>query len=102
MLFVAAAFSATAGAMEAGSAWILGRVIDLTVDSGPEAIFSTENVATIVFAVAFFMLLRPILFGLSSLSNNYIASLRRRAGLIISGGAFVSAEMSRSVVSGRD
>ncbi len=72
MLFVAAFFSAAAGAMEAGTAWILGRVIDAAVDSGPEAFFDSSNMAMIFGAVIFFMVLRPALFGLSSLSNNYI------------------------------
>lgn len=72
MLFVAAFFSATAGAMEAGTAWILGRVIDVATSSGPENFLTPANTWMIFGAVAFFMLLRPILFGLSSLSNNYI------------------------------
>ncbi|MEX0364729.1 MAG: ABC transporter ATP-binding protein [Ruegeria sp.] len=72
MLFVAAAFSGLAGAMEAGTAWILGQVIDMATASGPEAVFSTQNLAMIAGAVAFFVVLRPILFGLSSVSNNYI------------------------------
>ncbi|WP_171175251.1 ABC transporter ATP-binding protein [Ruegeria sp. HKCCD8929] len=72
MLFVAAAFSGFAGAMEAGTAWILGQVIDMATASGPEAFFSVQNLAMIAGAVAFFVVLRPILFGLSSVSNNYI------------------------------
>ncbi len=72
MLFAAALFSAIAGAMEAGTAWILGRVIDIAMASGPEAFLSGENLWMILGAVGFFMLLRPLLFGLSSLSNNYI------------------------------
>ncbi|RLK03681.1 ABC transporter ATP-binding protein [Ruegeria conchae] len=72
MLFVAAAFSAIAGAMEAGTAWVLGRVIDLTSASGPDAFLTGGNLAIILGAVAFFMLLRPALFGLSSIANNYI------------------------------
>ncbi|NOD64985.1 MULTISPECIES: ABC transporter ATP-binding protein [unclassified Ruegeria] len=72
MLFVAAFFSATAGAMEAGTAWILGRVIDVATSSGPEQFLTAQNMWMIFGAVAFFMLVRPILFGLSSLSNNYI------------------------------
>ena len=72
MLFVAAFFSATAGAMEAGTAWILGRVIDVATSSGPESFLIAANMWMIFGAAAFFMLLRPILFGLSSLSNNYI------------------------------
>ncbi|WP_171234656.1 ABC transporter ATP-binding protein [Ruegeria sp. HKCCA6837] len=72
MLFVAAFFSATAGAMEAGTAWILGRVIDVATSSGPENFLTVHNTWMIFGAIAFFMLVRPILFGLSSVSNNYI------------------------------
>ncbi len=72
MLFVAAFFSALAGAMEAGTAWILGRVIDVATSSGPENFLTAENMWMILGVVAFFMLLRPLLFGLSSVSNNYI------------------------------
>lgn len=74
MLFVAALFSGLAGAMEAGTAWVLGLVIDAATRSGPEEFFSGQNVAMIMMAVAFFMLVRPVLFGLSSLSNNYIVT----------------------------
>ncbi len=72
MLFVAAAFSAIAGAMEAATAWILGRVIDVATSGGPERFLTAENIWMIVGAAAFFMVIRPILFGLSSVSNNYI------------------------------
>ncbi|MBE1285999.1 MAG: ATP-binding cassette domain-containing protein [Rhodobacteraceae bacterium] len=72
VLFMAAGFSALAGAMEAGTAWILGLVIDGAVADGPELFFSTQNVALILGTMAFFLLIRPIMFGLSSVSNNYI------------------------------
>ncbi|MGV6803217.1 MAG: ABC transporter ATP-binding protein [Ruegeria sp.] len=72
MLFAAALFSALAGAMEAGTAWILGWVIDLATASGPEDFLSPQNLWMMAGAVAFFMLVRPVLFGLSSVSNNYI------------------------------
>ncbi|WP_170606455.1 ABC transporter ATP-binding protein [Ruegeria arenilitoris] len=72
MLFAAAFFSAFAGAMEAGTAWILGRVIDVVTASGPDNFLTGANLWKLMGAVAFFMLLRPLLFGLSSLSNNYI------------------------------
>ncbi|RBW55061.1 ABC transporter ATP-binding protein [Ruegeria sp. A3M17] len=72
MIFVAAFFSATAGAMEAGTAWMLGLVIDAATTSGPGNFLTANNVWMILGVVAFFMLLRPALFGLSSLTNNYI------------------------------
>ncbi|MFD0910954.1 ABC transporter ATP-binding protein [Ruegeria arenilitoris] len=72
MLFAAALFSALAGAMEAGTAWILGWVIDMATASGPENFLTPRNLWMILGAVAFFILIRPLLFGLSSVSNNYI------------------------------
>ncbi|MBK0326058.1 ABC transporter ATP-binding protein [Rhodobacteraceae bacterium F11138] len=72
MLFAAALFSGLAGAMEAGTAWILGMVIDTATAAAPEDLFSGQNLIRIAVAVAFFMLVRPVLFGLSSLTNNYI------------------------------
>ncbi|WP_170361024.1 ABC transporter ATP-binding protein [Ruegeria arenilitoris] len=72
MIFVAASFSAMAGAMEAGTAWMLGLVIDLASENGPQGFFNEDNLWMILGVVAFFMLLRPALFGLSSVTNNYI------------------------------
>ncbi|WP_323779170.1 ABC transporter ATP-binding protein [Leisingera sp.] len=72
MLFLAAAFSALAGGMEAGTAYILGMVIDTAIASGPEQFFSDRNMAVIALALGFFMFLRPVLFGLSAASNAII------------------------------
>ncbi|WP_120503356.1 ABC transporter ATP-binding protein [Sulfitobacter mediterraneus] len=69
VLWLAALLSAAAGVMEAGTALILGRVIDATVSAGPEAFFDGRNLALILGAVGFFLILRPILFALSSASN---------------------------------
>ena len=69
VLWLAAFLSAFAGVMEAGTAWILGKVIDATITAGPEKFFDGSNIALILGALAFFLLVRPILFGLSSGSN---------------------------------
>ncbi|MEM1351847.1 MAG: ABC transporter ATP-binding protein, partial [Pseudomonadota bacterium] len=69
-LCVAACFSAMAGALEAGTALILGMVIDATAASGPEAFFEGSNIALIAGALAFFLVARPILFGLSASANS--------------------------------
>ncbi|UWQ53746.1 ABC transporter ATP-binding protein [Leisingera caerulea] len=69
MLLLAAAFSALAGGMEAGTAFILGMVIDTAISSGPEQFFSAGNVAVIALALGFFLIVRPVLFGLSAASN---------------------------------
>ncbi len=71
-LGLAAFLSAAAGAMEAGTAWILGRVIDATISTGPEQFFDGRNLALIIGAIAFFVLARPLLFGLSAASNAII------------------------------
>ncbi|WP_295311375.1 ABC transporter ATP-binding protein [Roseobacter sp.] len=68
-LWLAAFFSAAAGVMEAGTALILGMVIDATAASGPEAFFSGSNMAVLAGAVAFFLIARPLLFGLSASAN---------------------------------
>lgn len=69
VLWLAAFLSAFAGAMEAGTAWILGRVIDATISAGPDAFFGGQNIGLILGAIAFFLVARPVLFGLSSASN---------------------------------
>ncbi|MFP3384200.1 ABC transporter ATP-binding protein [Tritonibacter sp. SIMBA_163] len=71
MLVVAAVCSALAGGMEAGTAFILGVVIDTAIASGPEGFFGA-NLGTIVAALAFFLLVRPVLFGLSAATNAII------------------------------
>lgn len=71
-LWLAAFLSAAAGALEAGTALILGRVIDATVAYGPEGFFATDNLGLIIGALAFFLIARPVLFGLSSASNAII------------------------------
>lgn len=69
MLILAAAISAFAGAMEAGTAFILGLVIDTALASGPDAFFSSGNLLVVLGSLGFFMLVRPVLFGLSAASN---------------------------------
>ncbi|MCE8544349.1 ABC transporter ATP-binding protein [Ruegeria pomeroyi] len=72
VLFAAALFSAMAGMFEAITAWILGQVVDRAVELGPEGFFDGTNLGAILAAVAFFVLIRPVAFGLSALSNNYV------------------------------
>ena len=71
-LWLAAAFSALAGALEAGTALVLGWVIDATISSGPEAFFDGRNTAIIAISIGFFLIARPVLFGLSAGSNAII------------------------------
>jgi ATP-binding cassette subfamily B protein len=71
-LWLAAFFSAVAGALEAGTALILGMVIDATVTLGPDGFFSVTNMWLVVGSLAFFLIARPVLFGLSAASNSII------------------------------
>lgn len=71
-LWLAAALSAAAGALEAGTALILGWVIDATVASGPAAFFDGRNTAVIAISIGFFLIARPLFFGLSAASNAII------------------------------
>ncbi|MEL6888483.1 MAG: ABC transporter ATP-binding protein [Pseudomonadota bacterium] len=71
-LWLAALCSAVAGALEAGTALILGMVIDATVQLGADGFFSVSNVGLIAGALAFFLIARPVLFGLSSATNSII------------------------------
>jgi ATP-binding cassette, subfamily B, bacterial len=68
VLVVAAIFSAAAGTLEVVTAIILGRVIDTAVDTGPAAYFA-QNAWLLIGFVIFFVFLRPIVFGMSSLAN---------------------------------
>ena len=74
VLWIATLASALAGALEAGTAWILGRVIDGTLASGRDAFFDGSNIALIAGAIAFFLIARPVLFGLSSATNSIMVA----------------------------
>ena len=71
VLAVAAAVSATAGTLEVFTAYLLGAVIDGAVASEP-ASFVAENWTLLVLFVVFFLVIRPILFGLSSAFNSIV------------------------------
>lgn len=71
-LWMAAFFSAAAGVLEAGTALILGMVIDATAQTGPEAFWEGGNIALLVGAIAFFLIARPLFFGLSASANAII------------------------------
>ena len=72
VLIFAALLSAAAGAMEAGTAWILGMLIDTVVASGTENFYAPGNMLMIGLAVGFFVILRPVTFALSSGANHII------------------------------
>ena len=68
VLWVAGFLSALVGVLEVVSAFVLGRIIDTALASGPENFF-TDHLGLILFAAAFFMIVRPATFGLSAAAN---------------------------------
>ena len=68
-LWLAAFLSAAGGALEAGTALILGLVIDSAVSSGPDRFFDGSNIALIAGSIGFFLVARPLMFGLSAVAN---------------------------------
>jgi ATP-binding cassette, subfamily B, bacterial len=71
MLWVAAFFSALAGVTEVASAVIMGWVIDAAISSGP-ALFFDAHFWTLIGILGFYLILRPLAFGVSSASNSVI------------------------------
>ncbi len=69
---LATLLSCASGAFDAGTAYLLGRVIDSAVGGTPESYFLGSNMALIGFSVVFFILIRPVVFGLSALANGVI------------------------------
>jgi ATP-binding cassette, subfamily B, bacterial len=71
-LWLAAAISAAAGILEAGTAYILGVVVDTSIKSGPDHLISVSNMGLLALGVGFFLIARPLLFGLSATANAVI------------------------------
>jgi ATP-binding cassette subfamily B protein len=71
MLAVAGVISSIAGVTEVVSALILGWMVDATVAAGPQAFFA-KNAALLLGFLAFYLILRPLAFGLSAASNSII------------------------------
>ncbi len=71
MLWVAGILSGIAGATEVVSAIVLGWVIDAAIASGPERFF-TDHLGLLVGFVVFYLVLRPLSFGISAASNSII------------------------------
>ena len=65
MLGVAGAVSALAGTLEVVSALLLGWVVDAALAARPESFFA-DNLWLIFGFVAFYLLLRPLVFGISA------------------------------------
>lgn len=72
-LWVSGVLSAAAGALEIVSALLLGWVIDAALASEPGRIF-TDNWPLIAAFAGFYLVLRPLVFGLSSMSANVVVA----------------------------
>ena len=70
-LSVAAVLSSLAGVTEVVSALILGWVIDAALASGPDRFFADHGLLIATFVI-FYMVLRPLAFGVSSASNSIV------------------------------
>ncbi len=68
MLWIAGVLSSLAGATEVVSALILGWVIDAALSSSPDRFFA-DNTTMILWFIVFYVILRPLAFGISSASN---------------------------------
>lgn len=67
-LMLAGAISAAAGTLEVCTALVLGHVIDTALAASPSTFFS-DNWLLALGVFAFFLIARPLLFGLSSTAN---------------------------------
>jgi len=67
----AAVASCLAGTLEVVTALLLGAVIDNALSSPQESFFA-DNFVLVATFVAFFLIIRPIIFGLSAASNSII------------------------------
>ncbi|NNK79172.1 MAG: ABC transporter ATP-binding protein [Litoreibacter sp.] len=71
VLFGASLVSAAAGSLEVFTALLLGVVVDTALQSGPVGFFREHWLLLLAFA-AFFLLLRPAVFGMSSAANSVV------------------------------
>jgi ATP-binding cassette subfamily B protein len=69
VLGISAVISAMSGTLEVLSALVLGWVIDAALDTGLDTFFS-ENWPLLLFAVVFFVVLRPGAMGLAAAANS--------------------------------
>lgn len=72
VIFIATAASAIAGTTEVFTALLLGMIIDSAVNSGDAAAYFAENWLLVLGYAAFFVLLRPVVFGASAAFNGIV------------------------------
>ena len=68
VLLVSGLLSSLVGTLEVVSAMVLGRIIDTALAAGP-ATFLADHRGLLLASVLFFVLVRPVAFGLSAVSN---------------------------------
>lgn len=71
-LTVAGVTSAAGGVVDVLAATLLGMVVDAASDGTPAARFLPENTGLLIGFVLFFLVVRPIVYGLSTVSSNVI------------------------------
>ena len=74
VLTIAAITSAAAGTTEVVTAILLGTVIDTALGASSPGAFFSENGTVLVLLLGFFLLLRPAMFGLSSMMNTIVVA----------------------------
>ena len=72
VLSIAAVLSALAGMLEVITALLLGAVIDSALASGPNPFYFDEHVLLLSAFAAFFLVLRPVVFGISAAANGIV------------------------------
>ncbi len=65
--------SVIAGVLEVLTALILGRLIDVALATSPDSFFGS-NSAMLLGVVVFFLILRPLVFGLSGMMNSVVVA----------------------------
>jgi ATP-binding cassette subfamily B protein len=71
-LGLSAFLSSATGALEAGTALILGLIVDAAISSTPETFFDGSNNTVLILSVVFFLVARPVLFGLNAWANSVV------------------------------
>ncbi|MGL4308957.1 MAG: ABC transporter ATP-binding protein [Paracoccaceae bacterium] len=71
MLAWATLFSMMAGVAEVVSAMVLGTVIDAALNANPATVFA-QNAGLFLAVAVFYLVIRPIVFGLSTASNSIV------------------------------
>jgi len=72
MIVLAAVVSGLAGLMEVGAAYLLGAVVDSTVAANPPAAYFGESLVLVLVYVGFYLLVRPLFFGMSAAFNGIV------------------------------